>query len=123
MRPYWRPTDGSERDLPRPSREDLHHAEPVGSRIDEDPRVPWDRGSTKTLASLGFPALATRISIGSAIAAAAQAAIVEAGRELLDSGTHTFWTKAIAHMGTVIGAMSAKGKRPNILSALLSGVP
>ncbi len=84
---------------------------------------PWDRGSTKTLASLGFPAGATRISIGSAIAAAAQAAIVEAGRELLDSGTHTFWTKAIAHMGTVIGAMSAKGKIPNILSALLSGVP
>ena len=56
-----------------------------------------------------FEAGATRISIGSAISAAAQAAIVEAGRELLDSGTHTFWSKAAAHLGTVMKAIGSKG--------------
>ena len=54
-----------------------------------------------------FEAGANRISTGSAVAVAAQAAIVEAGRELLDAGTHTFWTRAVAHMGTIAGAMRA----------------
>ena len=53
-----------------------------------------------------FAAGVARISTGSAIAAAAQAAIVEAGRELLDQGTHGFWARAAAHLGTVHGAMA-----------------
>ena len=57
-------------------------------------------------ASEMFEAGAARISTGSALAAAAQAALVEAGRELLDHGTHTFWANAIPHMATVMGAMS-----------------
>ena len=52
-----------------------------------------------------FDAGVARISTGSAVAAAAQAAIVEAGRELLDQGTHGFWTRAAAHLGTVHTAM------------------
>ena len=55
-----------------------------------------------------FEAGATRISIGSAIAVAAQAAIVEAGRELLDAGTHSFWAKSAAHMGTIMNAIGKK---------------
>jgi 2-methylisocitrate lyase-like PEP mutase family enzyme len=54
-----------------------------------------------------FEAGATRISIGSAIAMAAQAAIVEAAQELLDPGTHTFFTRALPSMGTVLGALHA----------------
>lgn len=55
-----------------------------------------------------FEAGAARVSTGSAIAAAAQAAIVEAGRELLDAGTHAFWDEALPHMGTIMGAMKKK---------------
>lgn len=53
-----------------------------------------------------FAAGVARISTGSAIAAAAQAAIVEAGRELLDSGTHDFWARSAVHLGTVHAAMA-----------------
>ena len=31
---------------------------------------------------------------------------LEAGRELLDNGTHTFWTKFVVHMSTVMSAMN-----------------
>jgi 2-methylisocitrate lyase-like PEP mutase family enzyme len=55
-----------------------------------------------------FDAGATRISIGSAIAMAAQAAIVEAAQELLDPGTHAFFTRALPSMGIVLGALRAK---------------
>lgn len=65
-----------------------------------------------TVAEL-FEAGVARISIGSAIAMAAQAAIVQAGRELLDHGTHGFFTNALASAGVVHAAMSTeetKGK-------------
>lgn len=52
---------------------------------------------------------ATRISTGSAIAMAAQAAIVEAGRELIDSASHTFFTRALPSVGIVRGALRADG--------------
>jgi 2-methylisocitrate lyase-like PEP mutase family enzyme len=48
-----------------------------------------------------FEAGATRVSIGSAMAAAAQDALVQAARELLDAGTHDFWQRSIRSMGTV----------------------
>jgi hypothetical protein len=54
-----------------------------------------------------FEAGAARISTGSAIAVAAQAAIVESARELLDQGTHAFFAKALPAMGTVMGAMES----------------
>ncbi len=54
-----------------------------------------------------FEAGAARISTGSAIAVAAQAAIVESARELLDQGTHTFFAKSLPAMGTVMGAMES----------------
>jgi hypothetical protein len=31
---------------------------------------------------------------------------LEAGRELLDNDTHTFWTKFVMHVGTVLSAMN-----------------
>ena len=55
-----------------------------------------------------YEAGGTRVSVGSAIAAAAQAALVEAGRELLDSGTHNFWTKAVGSLGLVTNAMEPR---------------
>ena len=55
-----------------------------------------------------FAAGAMRISVGSAIAAAAQSAIVEAGRELLDHGSHAFWTNAAANMSVVHQALASK---------------
>ena len=63
---------------------------------------PWDLGSAKILAALGFPALATTS------AAAAQAAIVTAGRELLEHGTHDFWTRAVGSLGVVMAAMASE---------------
>ncbi len=53
-----------------------------------------------------FEAGVARISTGSAIAMAAQAAIVNAGRELLDSGSHAFFSNALASAGVVAQAMS-----------------
>jgi len=38
---------------------------------------------------------------------AAQAALVEAARELLDSGTQEFWTRALASAPAVRKALSA----------------
>jgi 2-methylisocitrate lyase-like PEP mutase family enzyme len=49
---------------------------------------------------------AIRISTGSAISMAAQSAIVEAARELLDTGTHSFWMKALPNAATVTEALS-----------------
>ena len=54
-----------------------------------------------------FEAGGTRVSVGSALAAAAQAALVSAGRELLDHGSHDFWTRAAASMGIVRSAMAS----------------
>jgi 2-methylisocitrate lyase-like PEP mutase family enzyme len=42
-----------------------------------------------------------RISIGSAMAAAAQHALVEAARELLDQGTYEFWGRSVQSLGVV----------------------
>lgn len=52
-----------------------------------------------------FEAGAMRISVGSAIAAACQSAIVEAARELLGPGTHRFWSDALANAGAVHEAL------------------
>ncbi len=52
-----------------------------------------------------FEAGAARISTGSAIAMAAQAAIVQAAEELLGPGTHAFFTSALPRMGAVARAM------------------
>jgi 2-methylisocitrate lyase-like PEP mutase family enzyme len=54
-----------------------------------------------------FEAGATRISTGSAIAMAAQAAIVLAAEELSGPGTHAFFTSALPSMGAVAKAMRA----------------
>jgi 2-methylisocitrate lyase-like PEP mutase family enzyme len=53
-----------------------------------------------------FEAGATRVSVGSAISAAAQSAMIDAARELLDPGTHTFWSRAIANAGVVHQALA-----------------
>jgi len=53
-----------------------------------------------------FEAGVARISTGSSISMAAQAAIVEAGRELLDAGSHAFFSNALASAGVVAQAMS-----------------
>ena len=47
-----------------------------------------------------------RVSVGSAISLAAQAATVEAARELLDQGTHEFWSRALPHIGAITKAQS-----------------
>jgi 2-methylisocitrate lyase-like PEP mutase family enzyme len=52
-----------------------------------------------------FEAGATRVSVGSAIALASQAAAVEAARELLTQGTHTFWTRALAFAKDINAAL------------------
>ncbi len=54
-----------------------------------------------------FEAGATRVSIGNAMAAAAQDALIQAAREILDPGTHEFWSRAIRSMGTVNAAFPA----------------
>lgn len=53
-----------------------------------------------------FEAGARRISVGGAIAIAASAAALEAGRELLTKGTHTFWSRAIASVKEIHAAMA-----------------
>jgi 2-methylisocitrate lyase-like PEP mutase family enzyme len=55
-----------------------------------------------------FEAGATRISTGSALAAAAQDALVEAARELLDHGSHEFWQRALRSMRAVGEAFRTK---------------
>lgn len=52
-----------------------------------------------------FAAGAKRVSTGSALAVAAQHALVEAARELLDTGTQEFWKRALASVGTVKDAL------------------
>jgi 2-methylisocitrate lyase-like PEP mutase family enzyme len=54
-----------------------------------------------------FEAGATRVSTGSALAVAAQDALVQAARELLETGTHAFWTRSLRSMGTVRDALRA----------------
>ncbi len=55
-----------------------------------------------------FEAGATRISIGSAMAVAAQHALVQAAREILDEGTHEFWAQAVRSMGVVNRALKKR---------------
>ena len=43
----------------------------------------------------------SRVSIGNAMAAAVQDALVQAAREILDEGTHEFWARAIRSMRAV----------------------
>jgi len=52
-----------------------------------------------------FEAGAARVSVGGAIAIAASAAALEAGRELLTKGTHTFWSRAIASVKELHAAL------------------
>jgi 2-methylisocitrate lyase-like PEP mutase family enzyme len=56
-----------------------------------------------------FEAGATRVSIGSAMAAAAQDALVRAAREIRDEGTHEFWARAVRSMGAVSRAFKTAG--------------
>ncbi len=51
---------------------------------------------------------ATRVSIGNAMAAAAQDARVRAAREILDGGTHEFWARAVRSMGAVNAAFKTR---------------
>jgi 2-methylisocitrate lyase-like PEP mutase family enzyme len=53
-----------------------------------------------------FEAGVIRVSTGSSISMAAQAAIVDAGRELLDTGTHDFWMKALPQAAVVNAALA-----------------
>jgi len=53
-----------------------------------------------------FEAGTIRVSTGSAISMAAQSAIVDAAKELLDSGTQNFWMKALGNAATVSEALS-----------------
>lgn len=48
-----------------------------------------------------FAAGANRISVGSAFNMAANAALVEAAREILDTGTHDFWLRALPSAGAI----------------------
>ena len=57
-----------------------------------------------------FAAGAARVSTGSALAVAAQDALVQAARELLESGTHEFWARAFRSMGAVKEALRADSK-------------
>jgi len=52
-----------------------------------------------------FEAGAARVSTGSALAAVAQDALVQAARELLDPGTHEFWSRALRSMRDVKAAL------------------
>ena len=52
-----------------------------------------------------FEAGAKRVSVGGAIAIAANAAALEAARELLTKGTHTFWSRAIASVKEIHAAL------------------
>jgi 2-methylisocitrate lyase-like PEP mutase family enzyme len=52
-----------------------------------------------------FAAGAKRVSVGGAIAIAAQAAALEAARELITKGTHGFWSRAIASVKELNAAL------------------
>ncbi len=51
-----------------------------------------------------FEAGATRVSVGNALAAAAQDALVQGAHELLDKGTHEFWGRSVRSMRAVHAA-------------------
>jgi len=55
-----------------------------------------------------FEAGAIRVSTGSAISMAAQSAIVDAARELLESGTQEFWTNSLGNAALVNESLLAK---------------
>jgi len=55
-----------------------------------------------------FEAGATRVSLGSALSLASQAALVEAARELLETGTQSFWTRALASAPAIRAALAAE---------------
>jgi 2-methylisocitrate lyase-like PEP mutase family enzyme len=52
-----------------------------------------------------FEAGAARVSTGGALAIAAQAAALEAARELLTQGTHTFWARSLASLKEIHAAL------------------
>jgi 2-methylisocitrate lyase-like PEP mutase family enzyme len=56
-----------------------------------------------------FAAGVKRVSLGSALSLAAHAALLEAGRELLEQGSHGFWGRAAAAAGQVRAALAARG--------------
>jgi hypothetical protein len=51
------------------------------------------------------PTIAARVSTGSALAVAAQDALVQAARELLDTGMQGFWKRALRSVRTVKDAL------------------
>ena len=53
-----------------------------------------------------FDAGIARVSLGSALSLAANAALVEAGKELLEKGSHDFWGRAAAGAGDVYAALA-----------------
>jgi 2-methylisocitrate lyase-like PEP mutase family enzyme len=55
-----------------------------------------------------FAAGASRVSTGSALASAAQDALVQAARELLDAGTTEWWTRALRSVGVVNEALRGR---------------
>ena len=55
-----------------------------------------------------FEAGAIRVSTGSAISMAAQSAIVDAARELLDSGTQAFWTNSLTNAALINESLSVE---------------
>ncbi len=55
-----------------------------------------------------FEAGATRVSTGTALAAAAQDALVQAARELQGPGSHEFWSRAIRSMRAVKDAFQSR---------------
>ncbi|MEE8166285.1 MAG: TIGR03619 family F420-dependent LLM class oxidoreductase [Myxococcota bacterium] len=55
-----------------------------------------------------FDAGASGVSVAGTIGLAAQAALVEAARELLDKRTHGFWSKAVAQIGTTTRAVARR---------------
>jgi 2-methylisocitrate lyase-like PEP mutase family enzyme len=54
-----------------------------------------------------FAAGASRVSVGGALAAAAQDALVQAARELLERGTQEFWSRSLRSTDTVKAAFRA----------------
>ena len=52
-----------------------------------------------------FEAGAARVSTGGALAIAAQAAALEAARELITQGTHTFWARSLASLKEIHAAL------------------
>lgn len=85
---------------------DLDHVRTVVAEVDRPVNVIIMPGgpSVPDLITAG----AMRISTGSAMAAVAQDALIQAARELLDDGTHEFWARGVRSMGTVHRAFKAE---------------